>query len=136
MGQGTLVIDEGEKDAGAELIDRIGEAWPVKLAFWLKPAESDRWFLYIVAEGIDYSNIDQGYKEVLRRVKEMRNPSFDPFQVKLIQDDAPLARAVMEVHQRYAQVKLSPINYNGHYLGGMSIEGAYLYPLPNISSVN
>jgi hypothetical protein len=40
MGQGTLVIEEGEKDAGRELIDRIGETRPVQLAFWLKPAES------------------------------------------------------------------------------------------------
>jgi hypothetical protein len=134
MGQGTLVIDEGEKDAGAELVDRISETWPVKLAFWLKPTDSDQWFLYIVAEGIDDSSVARGYEEVLRRVKELRTPYFDPFQVKLIQDDKPLARAVMEVHQRYPG-NLA-INYAGRYLGGMSIEGAYLYPLPNTSSVN
>jgi len=134
MGQSTLVIDEGEKDAGTDLIDRISETWPVKLAFWLKPADSGQWFLYIAAEGIDDSNVDRGYKEVLRRVKEMRTPYFDPFQVKLIQGDDPLARAVMEVHQRYPGSLA--INYNGRNLGGMSIEGAYLYPLPNTSPVN
>ena len=91
MGQGTLVIDEGEKDAGAELIDRISETLPVKLAFWLKPAESDQWFLYIAAEGIDDSKIDQGYEEVLRRIKEMRTPGFDPFRVKPMRRDDPLA---------------------------------------------
>ncbi|MFI5459631.1 MAG: hypothetical protein ACHRXM_29760 [Isosphaerales bacterium] len=134
MDQGTLVIEEAEKDAGRDLIDRISETRPVKLAFWLKPAESGKWFLYIAAEGIDDSNVDRGYKEVLRRVKEMRTPYFDPFQVKLIQGDNPLARAVMEVHQRYPGSLA--INYKGSYLGGMSIEGAYLYPLPNTSPVN
>jgi hypothetical protein len=45
MGQGSLVIDEGEKDAGTELIDRISETWPVKSAFWLKPTDSDQRYL-------------------------------------------------------------------------------------------
>ena len=40
MGQDTLVIDEGENDAGSELIGRISETLPVKLAFWLKPTEN------------------------------------------------------------------------------------------------
>jgi hypothetical protein len=39
----------------------------------------------------------------------------------------------MEVHQRYPGGLA--INFHGHYLGGLSIEGAYLYPLPNVSSV-
>ena len=131
MGQDSLVIDDGEKDAGEELVHRISETWPVKLAFWLKPADGDQWFLYIVAEGIDDSIIRQGYKEVLRRVQEMRTPYFDPFQVKLIRADHPLALAVAEVLQRYP---VGPaINYNGRYLGGMSIEGAYIYRLPHVS---
>ena len=54
-------------------------------------------------------------------MKEMRAPYFDPFQVKLIQDDDPLARAVMEVQHRYPGSLA--MNYNGRYLGGMSIEG-------------
>jgi len=135
MGQGTLVIEEGEKNAGRDLIDRIGKTRPVQLAFWLKPAESRQWYLYIVAEGIDDSNVDQGYREVLRHFQEMpTTPYLDPFQVKLIQDDDPLARAVMEVHRRWGG--WHPINYNGRNLGGMSIEGAYLYPLPNTSPVH
>jgi hypothetical protein len=81
--------------------------------------------------GVDDSNIDQGYKEVLRRVKEMRTPYFDPFQVKLIRGDHPLALAVAEVLQRYPVG--SAINYNGRNLGGTSIEGAYIYRLPHVS---
>ena len=134
MGQDTLVIDEGEKDAGTELIERISETWPVKLAFWLKPTDSDQSFLYIAAEGIDDSNIDRGYQEVLRRAKELRAPYFDPFVVKLIKSDDPLARAVMEVHRRFPE-RLT-VNFNGRNLGGMSIEGAYLYPLRDTSSVS
>ena len=91
------LLDEGEKDAGAELIDRISETWPVNLAFWLKPADFDKWFLYIAAEGIGDSNLGQGYEEVLRRVKEMRTADVDPFREKLIKGDGPLARAAMEV---------------------------------------
>jgi hypothetical protein len=132
MGQATLVIEE--KDAGKDLIDRIGEIWPIQVAFWLKPADSSQWYLYIVAEGIDDSNVDRGYREVLRQIQDMQTPYLDPFQVKLIKADDPLARAVMEVHHRYPG--RFGINYNGRNLGGMSIEGAYLYPLSNTSPVN
>jgi hypothetical protein len=136
MGQDALVIDEGEKDAGAALIDQFSKAWPVQTAFWVKPSDSERWFLYIAAAGIDDSNVDEGYKEVLRLIQKLQTPYFDAFQVKLVKSEDPLVRAVMDVHKRYARVKVSPINYKGRYLGGMSIEGAYLYPLSNISSVN
>jgi hypothetical protein len=105
-------------------------------AFWVKPSDSERWFLHIAAAEIDDSNVDEGYKEVLRLMKNLQTPYFDAFQVKLVKSEDPLVRAVMELHQRYARVKVSPIHYNGHYLGGMSLEGAYLYPLPNISSAN
>jgi hypothetical protein len=134
MGQSTLVIEQEEKDAGAELINRISETWPVQLAFWLKPSEGDRRFLYLVAQGIDDSNIDQGYKEVYRQLAKMPMPHLDAFQVRFIQPDNSLARDVLDVHQKYPG--RGSINYNGWYLGGMSIEGAYLYPLPSGSSIN
>ena len=80
------------------------------------------------------SNVDRGYREVLRQVDKMETPYIDAFQVKFIQSDHPLASAVLEVHRKYPG-RLA-FNYNGRYLGGMSIEGAYLYPLPNASPVN
>ena len=66
-------------------------AWTVML---MRHVETElrlaqRW---TVDDGSLTASVDRGYKEVLRRVKEMRTPYFDPFQVKLIQDDDPLAR--------------------------------------------
>ena len=78
MGQGTLVIEQGEKDAGAELINRISETWPVQLAFWLIPSESNQRFLYLAAQGIDHSNVDRGYKEVCGRSTRCRLPTSTP----------------------------------------------------------
>ncbi|MGC8644311.1 MAG: hypothetical protein ACP5XB_30995, partial [Isosphaeraceae bacterium] len=60
-------------------------------------------------------------------------PHIDAFQVIFLRPDHPLARDVFEVHQKFHSG--GAINYNGWYLGGMSIEGAYLYPLPSPSSV-
>jgi hypothetical protein len=134
MAQSTLVIEDGEKEAGQELIDRLGKIRPVQVAFWLKPAERSRWYLYLVAEGIDDSNVHQGYKEVLRLLQEMQTADIDPFQVRLIKAGDPLVRAVMDVHRRYPG--RGGINYSGWNLGVMSIEGAYLYPLSNASPVN
>ncbi len=90
MDQNTLVIAEAEKEAGRDLIQRLGESRPVQLAFWLKPTESPRWFLYILADGINDSNVDRGYREVLLRLQEMPTAYLDPFQVKLIPADSSL----------------------------------------------
>ena len=126
MDQSTLVTEE--IDAGADLVNRFDPYLPVKVAFWLRPTDESHWSLYIASDRIDDTNLDLGYAEVLRLAGEMHTPYLDPFQVKLIPADDPLARAVLDVHQRYPG--RIPIRYNGPSLGGLSIDGAYLYPLP------
>jgi len=122
----ALVNDE--IDAGAELVERFDKFMPVKVAFWLKPAEDDSWSLYIAADRVKQDGVAPGNREIVRLCQEINSPYLDMFQVRLIATDHPLALAVFDVHQRYPG--RLPIRYNGTMLGGMSIEGAYLYPAP------
>ena len=124
MDQETLVTED--REAAEVLIDRFGKKWPVQTAFWLKSVENGRWILYIAAQGIEHSNVDQGYREVLRQLKEMRPVYLDPFQVELITVDDPLVPAVETILQRHPENRA--FYYKGSRLGGMSIGGAYLYP--------
>jgi hypothetical protein len=122
----TLVNDE--IDAGAELVERFDKLMPVKVAFWLKPAEDESWWLYIATDRVKQEGVAPGNREIVRLCQEINSPYLDMFQVRLISADHPLAQAVLEIHQRYPG--RLPIRYNGTMLGGTSVEGAYLYPAP------
>jgi hypothetical protein len=112
-------------DAGAELVEKFDKWMPVTAAFWAKMADESQWTLFIASKGIDGADVGQGYAEVLRLTKAMQSPYLDPFQVKLVGADHPLARSVVEIHQRYPGA--SPVRFGGPTLGGQAIDGAYLY---------
>lgn len=128
MGQTTLLAEE--REAGAELVKEFDKLKPVKAAFWLEPSDHEKWYLYIASEEITDANIDEGYREVLRLVREMQTPYLDAFRVKLIGADHTLVRGVLDLQQRYKGGARLGTWYGGSFLGGQSIEGAYFYALP------
>jgi hypothetical protein len=124
MGQNLLVVEQ--VDAGADFVRDFNDYFSVSVACWVNPAESDNVFLYIASDEIDDSNIDVAYGEVLRRLGRKRSQWLDPFQVKLITSSDPIARDAIQIRDRYA-AKI-PTRYQGSSIGGMSIDGAYIYP--------
>jgi hypothetical protein len=124
MAQDVLVIEQ--IDAGADFIRDFNDYFSVSVACWVNPAESDNLFLYIASDEIDDGNFDVAYGEVLRRLSSKRSQWLDPFQIKLISSSDPIARAAMEIRDRYP-AKI-PTRYNGSSLGGISIDSAYIYP--------
>jgi hypothetical protein len=124
MDSKTLVSEE--TTTGAEFVAKFSEYMPVKAAFWAKPEESSQWYLYIASDQISGETLRQANGEVLRLTQEIGSPYLDPFQVKLLPADDPLAQAALAIQHRYPG-KL-PFYYNKERLGPMSIEGAYLYP--------
>lgn len=126
MDQGPLVIEQ--IDAGTEFIDRLDEHLRVSAAFWLKASDEGRWYLYIASDKINDSTKRAAYLEVSRVAREMGNPNLDPFQIKLIGSDDPLARASFDAHHRFA-AKV-PTRFKGNQFGGVSVEEVYIYPPP------
>jgi len=124
MDYGPLVSEE--IDAGAELIRRFDKYMPVQAAFWLKAADENFWYLYIASDRIDDTNFDLGYGEVLRIAGEMKTPYLDPFRVKLIPADNPLARAATDLHKRFPGN--TPIRFREQTFGGMPATEVYVYP--------
>ena len=115
-------------DAAGELVEQFEKFMPVKAAFWLKPAESDSWLLYIAGERVAQEGVAPGNREIVRICQQINSPDLDVFQIRLIPAEDPLAQSVLLVHQRYPG--RLPMRYGGTTLGGTSIEGAYLYPVP------
>jgi hypothetical protein len=126
MDQEPLVIEQ--IDAGRKFLDVFEKYAPVRVAFWLKPSEDAGWYLHVASERIDFENLPRAYTEVLRMAQEVVDPNFDPFRVKLIGADDPLARAALDVYRRYpARI---PTRFQGRVFGGMNVEGVYIYPPP------
>lgn len=126
MDQGPLVIDEIE--AGAELAREFGNYEPLKVAFWLKESDDEHRYLYLASERIDANNIDVAYGEVLRLTSKMHSPYLNPFRVKLINAEDPLAKAAVEINRRYPGRMAT--RFGGKTFGGISVDDVYVYPSP------
>jgi hypothetical protein len=126
MDQSPLVIDQ--IDAGARFLREFQKLIPVQAAFWLKESDEEECSLYVASDQINDDNFDVAYGEVLRIAGVLGIPLFDPFQVKLIGADDPLAKAALDVHRRYP----GPIatRFHGKAFGGLPVEQVYIYPSP------
>ncbi len=126
MDQGPLVREE--IDAGAELAREFDKYQPVKVAFWLKASDEEHRYLYIASDRIDATNLDVAYGEVLRLAAKMQSPYLDPFRVKLINAENPLAKAAVEINERFPG-RLAT-RFGGKSFGGIIVDDVYIYPSP------
>lgn len=123
MGQDFLVTEQ--IDAGDRFIRDFNEYASISVACWVKPEDAFKPYLYLASDEIDDTNIDLGYGEVLRRLRGKASQWLDPFQVKLVNTGDPVARDAIAIRDRYP-AKL-PTRYYGSSIGGIPIEGAYIY---------
>src|ERR1700730_7634524 len=126
MDPGPLVAEQIE--AGAKFLAEFAKSYPLQEAFWLKDSEEGGWFLYVASDQITDENFDVAYGEVVRIAGTQQDPWFDPFQLKVIGADDPLAKATVEVRSRYPAPK--PIRLQSRTFGGVAVEAVYLYPSP------
>lgn len=138
IGQKRIGTDKEEDrlneqiEAGEEFARDFNEYVPVDAAFWINPAESEKWYFYIASSEIRDDNIRAAYGEVGRRMGKHKSQWLDVFQVKLLNSADRLAAKVIEIRDRYPLK--TPMRYNGTSIGGLAIDGAYLYPRITASS--
>ena len=125
MDQSPLVNDQ--IDPGARLVAEFDKYATVQSAFWLKESEGD-WHLYITSDQIKDDNIDRAYREVHRITHILDDPSLNPFDVKLIGADDPLAQAVMGVKNRHPS-RMHTL-FRDRQIGGIEIQGLQIYGSP------
>jgi len=115
-----------EIDAGKEFLTRLNAYRSVKAACWLREAENEERYLYAALDGLTDDNSDSAYGEVLRIAGEMKDHYIDPFRVKLIDTDHPVAKALMEIYRRHPG--RIPTRFNGRVFAGMAVAEVYIYP--------
>lgn len=113
-------------DAGRDFVSDFDDYVTVSVAFWLVPANSDNVYLYIASDDLNDGNIRAAYGEVLRRLHAKSSPWLNPFHVKLVSSSDPVACEAMKIRDRYPATV--PTRYQGSSIGGLSIDGAYIYP--------
>jgi hypothetical protein len=116
----NLIVD------GQKLVEELPlRGFEVAAAFWLKASEDGKWYFYVVSPAVDAEGIAKAYRRLHPLVRALPQPFFiDPLEIKLIGPSNPIARDVM------ANQGARRVRWTGKWLGNISIEEAYLYPVP------
>ena len=77
MDQDTLVIEL--KDGGKQLVEElIANDFPISVAFWAKPTEEGKWYLYLASPKVNAEGPAISYRFVHRTMRQMPNNWVDP----------------------------------------------------------
>jgi hypothetical protein len=124
MGQGALV--EMQIDGGKALSEALRIAgFDVTVSDWTKSSEEGDWYLYIASKNVDDRGLADAYQTVYSTIKA--NPEFeiDPFEVKLVGWQNPIAWDLLDI--RGAGVARIATRSRRPKLGQMSVEDTYVY---------
>ncbi len=139
MDQGTMVSEQ--TDRGKRLIEALAAAgFDVQVAFWAKPTDEGTWFLYLASTLVDDKGPAVAYRLVHDILRKMPDLWIDPLEIKVLGLNDSLTEAALAVTR--PKVPNSPFAvrnpkpypgmtwFGGSSLGGVSIDGAYIYPPP------
>lgn len=127
----TTLVSDLVKD-GKTIVEQLPkDGFEVTAAFWLKRAEDGQWRFYIISPIAESERMNDAYRRLFALIRKM--PPLDwlnPLEVRLIGPNDAIAKDVLAVHANPLYPKSRPIRWHGRQLGDVSVEGAYLYPLP------
>jgi hypothetical protein len=125
----TLVSDL--IDEGKRIVEQLVQnGFDVTAALWLKKAENDQWYFYIVSPLAEPERLNLVYGRLHGLIRQMPEPHWiRPLEVRLLHPSHAIAKDVLAIYQSAPGPKTSPIRWSGNMLGNLSVDGAYLYPL-------
>jgi len=140
------VVSE-QTESGRRLIQALAAAgFEVRLAFWAKPTDEGKWFLYLASQVVDEKGPLAAYRLVHDVLRKMPDPWIDLLDVKVVGLSDSLAEAALAVTKPKARSSPYAVQtpkpypgmtrFGGSTLGGLSIDGAYIYPplQPDVSA--
>lgn len=137
MDQDTLVTDRLER--GRRIVETVGAAgFEVRLAFWAKVVEDDKWYLYMVSPFVDAHGPLAAYGIVLAALNPIPGLDIGAFDIRVLGVEDSLAEAArLATVQRGRAAAFAPADpklparmthYNGSTLGGVAVEDVLIYP--------
>ena len=130
----ALLVDKQINDGRALIDNLLQSGFDVSAAFWLMPTDEGEWRYYVISPVVDAHDSGVAYARMRGPVRAMPQPySIDPMRIRVIGTTDPLAKDVLDILHNRTAIGLSPLSWRGSWLGNMSIDGAYLYPLPTVN---
>lgn len=124
-----MLVEEQKRDGLKLAEELVQEGVEVTAAFWLKTSEDGKWFQYFATPLVDGKGTKAAYRRLLPILQQIPQPFWvTPVEIKVIGVKDHLAKAVVELQQRFAGKYFG--NYLESKLGRESIDGAYIYPAP------
>jgi hypothetical protein len=127
-----------QTESGKRLIEALAaDGFDVRVAFWAKPTEEGRWILYLASPFVDEKGPAAAYRHVFAVLQKMPDLWIEPEGVSVIGLNDSLAEAALAVTK--PKIPDSPFAvrnpkpypgmtwFGGSSLGGVSIDGAYIY---------
>ena len=131
-----MVSDQNED--GKRLIEALlATGFDVRIAFWAKPTESGKWYLYLVSPFVNEHGHKEAYLYVFAQLRKMPEVWIEPLDIKVIGLEDSLGKAALELRNSRFADRASASNpkllqrmtrFDGSTLGGVSVDGAYIYP--------
>jgi hypothetical protein len=139
------VVSE-QTEGGKRLIEALAsDGFDVRVAFWAKPTDEGKWFLYLASPMVDDQGPAAGYRLVHSILRKMPDLCIDPMEIRVVGlNDSLTEAALAAIKPRVPDSPYAVRNpraypgmtwFGGTTLGGVSIDGAYIYP-PSQSSAS
>jgi hypothetical protein len=139
MDKDALVSESEPTKSGERLIEALAaDGFDVRVAFWAKPTDEGKWFLYLASPIVDSEGPAVAYRRVQRVLRTTPGLWIDPFDIRVvglndsIAEGAAAAIASKLPNGPFAVPNPKPSAgmtlFNGTTLGGVSIDGVYIYP--------
>jgi hypothetical protein len=122
----TVTLVDNQIDDGQRLLDQLAaDGFVVRAACWVKPADEDRWSLYVVAPAVDAQGTLEAYRQVYGVLRSLEGACVTTSDIKLVGENHPVAKDVLDILRRNpaggAPRSRRPL------LGGSAVEEVYVY---------
>jgi hypothetical protein len=129
MDQDTVVSEQ--TDSGRRIIEALAaDGFDVRVAFWAKPTDEGKWFLYLASPIVDDKGPAAAYRLVHRIMRALPDLWIDPLEIRVVGVHDSIAEAALEVTNRNPKLYPGMTRFGDSTLGGVSVDGAYIYPPP------
>ena len=94
----TIALVGNQIDEGGRLIEALTRGGlSVNAAVWVRPAEDDRWALYLVSDEVDTKGPLVAYRAAAEALREIPGTSLTMSEIKLVGTEDAQARSLLDV---------------------------------------
>ena len=132
--------------SGERLISALAaEGFEIRVAFWARPTEAGKWLLYMSSPVVD-KDATLAYRRIHELLRRMPDVDIELFEIRLLQTNDSLTEAALALESNKQkswasrQLGQNPrpytrmVRFDGGTLAGVSMDGAYIYPLPGLGA--